>query len=78
MLDIKKDIQEAKNIIKALKICSSDYVDEEDCLECPYYIYYRCGCVEQLKENAAEKLEFFIKLQDPMGLMNKEAPNDNT
>lgn len=77
MLDIKKDIQEAKNIIKALRICGSDYLDEEDCVDCPYYIYYVSDCIERLKEDAAEKLEFFLKLRDPMGLMNKEEHHDN-
>lgn len=77
MLDIKKDIQETKNIIQALKICSGDFVDEEDCIKCPYYIYYRSGCVDHLKEDAAKQLEFFLKLQDPIGL-NKEEHHDNT
>lgn len=78
MLDIKKDIQETKNIIEALKLCSGDFVDEEDCRKCSYYIYYRSGCIDHLKEDAAKQLEFFLKLLDPMGLMNKEAPHDNT
>ena len=76
-LDIKKEIEETKKIIGALKICSGDFIDEEDCLECPYFIYYRSGCCERVKEDAAEKLEFFLKLQDPMGL-NKEEQDANT
>ena len=76
-LNIQHEIAKTKKIIDALKICSGDFIDEEDCIECPYYIYYRSGCVEQLKENAAEQLEFFLKLQDPMGL-NKEEHHDDT
>lgn len=78
MLDIEKDIQEAKNIIKALKICGKPDYSDEECPECPYYIYYPRGCANHLKGDAAEKLEFFLKLQDPMGLMNKEEHHDNT
>jgi len=76
-LDIKKEIEETKKIIKALKICGKSAHVDEDCRECPYYIYCPHGCVEHLKEDAAKQLEFFLKLQDPMGL-NKEEQDANT
>lgn len=75
MLDIKEDIQEAKNIINALKICGK----EEPCEGCIVYTeVFDVDCSSKLMLKAAEKLEFFLNLQDPMGLANEEEHHDDT
>lgn len=75
MLDLKKDIQEAKSIIKSLRICGK----EEPCEGCAFHTeVFDVDCSSKLMLSAAEKLEFFLNLRDPMGLANKEEHHDDT
>lgn len=75
-LDIKDEVQKAKDIIERIDHCILVSNITWSCTDCPYF-FSDDSCFRVFMLSARDSLKFFLKLQDPMGL-NKEEHHDNT
>ena len=71
LLDVKDEVQKAKDIIERIDHCTLVSNITGSCSVCPYFISTD-SCFRVFMLNARDSLEFFLKLQNPMGLNEEE------
>lgn len=71
LLDVEDEVQKAKYIIERIDNCVMVSNISGSCVDCPYFLSDD-SCFRVFMLSARDSLEFFLKLQNPMGLNEEE------